>query len=89
MEIQQNTISRDWTVVHRGKTYFVNFMYSDGQILGPCNRGHLEIKDEAGDDAMYEVDRKARLSEAEVDEIVECCLKYWRSELPEYVLEVL
>jgi len=46
MRIEQNTISRDWTVVHEGRRFFVNFTESDGQTLALCNRDNWEIQEE-------------------------------------------
>ena len=44
MEIEQNTISRDWTVLHEGRRFFVNFTDSDGQTLALCNRDTWEME---------------------------------------------
>ncbi len=49
MEIEQNTISRDWTIVHEGRRFFVNFTNSDGQTLGLCNRENWQIHEETAD----------------------------------------
>jgi len=31
--VETNQISRDWTVLHEGRTFYVNFTESDGQTL--------------------------------------------------------
>lgn len=46
MKIEQNTISRDWTVLHEGRRFFVNFTDSDGQTLALCNRDNWEVHEE-------------------------------------------
>jgi hypothetical protein len=46
MEIEQNTISRDWTVLCEGRRFFVNFTESDGQTLALCNRDNWQIYEE-------------------------------------------
>jgi hypothetical protein len=46
MEIEQNMISRDWTVLHEGRRFFVNFTESDGQTLALCNRDNWQIHEE-------------------------------------------
>ncbi len=46
MEIEQNTISRDWTVTHEGRRFYVNFTVSDGQTLALCNRENWEVQEE-------------------------------------------
>lgn len=46
MKIEQNTISRDWTVIHKGRRFYVNFTESDGQTLALCNRDNWEISEQ-------------------------------------------
>ena len=55
MKIEQNTISRDWTVLYKGRRFFVNFTESDGQTLALCHRDNWEISEET-DDGMQEFD---------------------------------
>jgi len=47
MKIEQNTISRDWTVLYKGRRFFVNFTESDGQTLALCNRDRWQIHEES------------------------------------------
>lgn len=49
MEVEQNTVSRDWTVLCKGRRFFVNFTESDGQTLMLCNRANWEITEETED----------------------------------------
>ena len=49
MQIEQNIISRDWTIVHQGRRFYVNFIESDGQTLALCNRDHWQISEETED----------------------------------------
>lgn len=73
---EQNTISRDWAITYKGKTYYVNLTYSDGQTLALCNRNHWEITDENGEEVCYAFEREQpELSENEIDEIIEFCTK--------------
>jgi len=46
MKIEQNTMSRDWTVLYKGRRFFVNFTESDGQTLALCNRDKWQIHEE-------------------------------------------
>ena len=46
MKIEQNTISRDWTILYKGRRFYVNFTESDGQTLALCNRDNWEISEE-------------------------------------------
>jgi hypothetical protein len=49
MQLQRNQISRDWTVQHEGKTFYVNYTQSDGQTLALMNRDHWEVLAETPD----------------------------------------
>jgi len=46
MQVQTNQISRDWTILHEGRTFYVNYTQSDGQTLAICNRDNWEIWEE-------------------------------------------
>jgi hypothetical protein len=46
MQLKANQISRDWTVLHEGRTFYVNYTQSDGQTLALCNRDNWEIWEE-------------------------------------------
>jgi arginine deiminase len=54
MKIEQNTISRDWTVLYKGRRFFVNFTESDGQTLALCNRDKWQIHKQT-EDAIEEL----------------------------------
>jgi len=51
MQLESNQISRDWTVLHKGRTFYVNFTESDGQSLALLNRDSWEILEETDDGA--------------------------------------
>ena len=46
MKITQNTLNRCFTLSHKHKTYYIDYLISDGQILGLSNRDYWEILDE-------------------------------------------
>lgn len=76
MKIQQNTITRIWEVAFKGKTYFVDLTYSDGQTLALCNRGYWEITDENNEEVCYAMNgEEPELSEKETDEIIKFCVE--------------
>lgn len=77
IRIEQNTVSRDWHIIYKGKGYFVNFTYSDGQTLALCNRNLWEITDEEGNDAVYGLNREPELGEEDVTRIIDFCQKHW------------
>jgi len=54
MKIEQNTISRDWTVLYKGRRFFVDFTESDGQTLALCNRDKWQIHEQT-EDAIEEL----------------------------------
>ena len=92
MEIEQNTISRDWTVVHQGRRFFVNFTESDGQTLALCNRENWQIHEETEDgieefdayvlSSSSPQDEKQAQEKAElVDELIGFCLGHWEQEV--------
>jgi len=58
MKIEQNTISRDWTVLYKGRRFFVNFTESDGQTLALCNRDKWQIHEQT-EDAIEELNAYA------------------------------
>ena len=43
MQLELNQISRDWTVLHKGRTFYVNYTESDGQTLALMNRDNWEV----------------------------------------------
>jgi len=46
MQLEANQISRDWTVLHDGRKFYVNYTQSDGQTLALCNRDNWDIWEE-------------------------------------------
>ena len=43
MKLESNQISRDWTVLHDGRMFYVNYTQSDTQTLALCNRDNWEV----------------------------------------------
>ena len=76
MKIEQNIISRDWTVLHKGRRFYVNFSESDGQTLMLCNRGNWEVSEET-DDGVEELDSCKKESGRLVEELVAFCIDNW------------
>jgi len=46
MQLEQNQISRDWTILHNGRRFYVNYTDSDGQTLALLNRNNWEVSEE-------------------------------------------
>jgi hypothetical protein len=92
MEIEQNTISRDWTVLHEGRRFFVKFMDSGGQTLALCNRESWQIQEEtegrieesgacAFGESSLEKQAKAQENAEIIDMLIDFCLAYWENEV--------
>jgi len=92
MEIEQNTISRDWTVLHEGRRFFVNFTDSDGQTLALCNRENWQIHEETEDgieefgayvfsDSSPEERERAQKNTEMIDKLIDFCLAHWENEV--------
>ena len=96
MEIEQNTISRDWTVTHDGRRFFVNFTDGDTQTLGLCNRDNWKIREETEDD-IEESDACVRSDcgpeqlpkgNAEmINRLIGFCLGHWEQEVTREMTE--
>lgn len=76
LEVEQNSISRWWTIKYKGKTYCVDFTYSDGQSLALLNRNYWQITDtETDEDVTLAFEgQEPILSEKEVNEIIDFCI---------------
>ena len=49
MQLEANQISRDRTILHDGRKFYVNYTQSDGQTLALCNRNNWEVWEETDD----------------------------------------
>jgi ABC-type tungstate transport system permease subunit len=49
MQLELNQISRDWIILHKGRTFYVNYTDSDGQTLVLLNRDNWEIWEDMGE----------------------------------------
>ena len=49
MQLETNQISRDWTILHNGRTFYINYTEADCQTLALCNRGNWEVWEETDD----------------------------------------
>ena len=88
MKIEQNTISRDWTVWHKGRRFFVNFTESDGQTLALCNRENWQIDEETEDsikelnayvchDSNPQEQEEAQKDAEMIDKLIGFCIRKW------------
>jgi len=88
MEIEQNIISRDWTVLHKGRRFFVNFTESDGQTLALCNRDNWQIHQETEGsieelnsyvfhDSSPQEKEQAQENSETIDKLIRFCISRW------------
>ena len=92
MKLLQSTLERNFTVKHKGKTYYVDYLNSDGQILGLMNRFNWEILDEELEEVSTlgfkgmskeekkEVDRTVKLT----NKLIKFCIKHFDDYQPNY-----
>jgi hypothetical protein len=100
MKIEQNTISRDWTILHKVRRFFVNLTESDGQTLMLCNRNNWEVSEET-DDGIEElnaclfkdssaVERKQAEENAKlIEKLIDFCMENWDNEFMHEVQDEL
>ena len=88
MELKANQISRDWTIMHKGRKFYVNYTDSDEQTLALMNRDYWEVLEEIDDDTeelnVYTFKgstRKERMLAAKnaklKEELVKFCIENW------------
>ena len=72
IKITKNTLNRCFTVEHKGKEYYVDFLRSDGQILD-LNRNYWEVTDEE----WYEIeDEKLK------QKLISFCIRHFNNYKP-------
>ena len=66
MKITQNTLERDFTISFKGKTYFVNYLNSDGHILGLLNRDNWVVLEDGEEINIYEFKSDSKKQRADI-----------------------
>jgi hypothetical protein len=91
VKIEQNTISRDWTILYKGRRFFVNLTESDGQTLMLCNRSNWEISEETEDgieelhgyvfkDSTAAERQQAQENVRLIEKLIAFCIDNWDNE---------
>ncbi|MBU0977303.1 MAG: hypothetical protein KKD18_02710 [Nanoarchaeota archaeon] len=83
MELKQTVIQKTFTVMHDEKCYCVDYINSDGQILGLINRNNWEISCEDSEELqlyLFKGSTKKEKEEVEAnlklaDELIDFCIK--------------
>ncbi|MHC4070484.1 MAG: hypothetical protein ACYSWW_11240 [Planctomycetota bacterium] len=90
MQLEANQISRDWTMLHKGRKFYVNYTDSDGHTLALMNRGNWEVLEERDDDteelnvyvfktSTQKERRLAAKSALLKEELVKFCIENWEN----------
>ena len=88
MQLETNQISRDWTILHNGRKFYVNYTDSDGQTLVLLNRDNWEIWEQTDEETeeldvySFSTDTPQRKKTVEenirlADELIKFCIKNW------------
>ena len=92
MKLITSTLERNFTVIHKNRTYYVSYLNSDGQISGLLNRFHWEILDEELEELNIfdfedttkeekkEIDKNVKLS----NKLINFCIKHFNDYQPNY-----
>ena len=100
MQLEANQISRDWTILHDGRKFYVNYTDSDTQTLALCNRDKWEVLEET-DDGPQELDiygfesdgpdeqGKADANFKLMKELIRFCIEHWDNRFIEEIEEDL
>lgn len=100
MQLEANQISRDWTILHDGRKFYVNYTQSDGQTLALCNRDNWEVLEETDygpqelDIYGFESDGSDGEAKADADfklmkELIRFCIKNWDNRFMQEIKEDL
>jgi len=89
MRVEQNTISRDWTILRKGRKYFVNFTESDGQTLALCSRGNWEVAKETEDDIEELSACVCEDNATLIKELITFCIDNWDNEFVQEIQDEL
>ncbi len=90
MKITQFTIQRTFFVQHNGKIYYVDYLNSDGHILGLLNRNNWEIYNEDSNELnIYSFKGDSKKKEKETNDnrklfirLVNFCIKHFDNYQP-------
>ena len=85
MKLEQSALQRTFTVKHKGKYYYIDYLNSDGQILGLLNRNYWEITDEDREELdiyiLSDTTKKERQEKEKnaklFDKLINFCIKHF------------
>jgi len=85
MKLEQTTLQKTFTVKHKGKSYFVDYLNSDGQTLNLLNRNNWEVYDKDSEELQiytFQRDSKKKKEQAKknlelAEKLVEFCVRHF------------
>jgi hypothetical protein len=91
MKLEQTIIEKNFFVKHRGRTWYVSYVNSDGQTLALLNRDNWEIFDDENEELQVYLFNNASKKEKEQvesnialrDKLVSFCMNHFNDYLPE------
>ena len=100
MRLEQNQISRDWTILHNSRRFYVNLTESDGQTLALCNRDNWEVWEQTEDgveelsEYVFESSTPQEQKRAEQnyllkERLIAFCIKNWDNQFMQEIKEKL
>ena len=78
MKLENSVLQKSFTVKHKGKTYYVDYLNSDGQILGLSNGDYWEVLDEELDEIDVYENRKL------IKQLIKFCIRHFNDYKPDY-----
>ena len=92
MKLTQSILERNFAIKHNGKTYYINYLNSDGQILGLTNRFHWQVLDEDSEELdVYEFKSTTKKQKEQIkknvklqDKLITFCIKHFNDYQPNY-----
>lgn len=83
-------LEKNFTVEYKGKTYYVGYLNSDGQVLGLVNRDNWEIYDEEGEELnVYIYQRTTKKEKKQIEKnaklyckLISFCIKHFNDFKP-------
>lgn len=89
MKFTQTTLQKTFTIIYRGRTYHIDYLNSDGQILGLINRDHWMVYDEYGEELQIylfkdDTEKEKRAVERNMkiaERLIDYCIKHFNDKI--------
>ena len=92
MKLTQSVIQKTFTVTHKNKTYYIDYLNSDSQILGLSNRDYWQVLDEELEEVcIYQFQNAAKKEKEQINKnvkltnrLINFCIKHFDDYQPNY-----